>query len=137
MRGISEAISVILLIAVIATASFFAMNLASKRTETQEISVSEAIKKRGEQAQELVSIISKKKTSSSIIVELVNYGRDVIKINKVFVDASQTTYTLTDKRGNNLGDTIPIREIAELQTSRTGSAVQIVTSTGNLFEIVP
>jgi hypothetical protein len=134
-RVIGEVIAATLLIAVIATASFLALNGASKKTIESQHSIANALELKGSQIQELLSIISKKSVGNTITVELLNYGLKDIIITTVLVDGERTSYTLVDSSGANLTDKIIRNKILILQVQKSGQTVQIITDTKNILKI--
>ncbi|MFY9301236.1 MAG: hypothetical protein WAO91_08615 [Candidatus Nitrosotenuis sp.] len=133
-RGISEIVASILLIAVIATASFLAVTVSSKQIMESKTTVSEALHEKGVQIQELVSVITSKADSKKISLELLNYGMKEIIVDDVFVDGKKSAFVLKEN-GMALSDTIPKKKIVVLETNTTGNSVQLVTGTGNLIGI--
>ena len=134
-RAISEVIAVILLIAVIATASFLALNGASKKTIEKQHSVADTLEFKGSQIQELLSIISKKSVGNTTTVELLNYGLKDITITEVLVDGIDSLYTLVDSSGTNQANKIIRKEIFILQIPKSGQTIQIITNTKNILRI--
>ncbi|MBI5146739.1 MAG: hypothetical protein HZA84_05915 [Thaumarchaeota archaeon] len=134
-RAISEVIAATLLIAVVATASFLALNGASKKTIETQHSVADALELRGNQIQELLSIISKKSVGNTITIELLNYGLKDIIITAVLVDGTSTSYTLVDSSGANQIDKIIRNKILTLQVQKSGQTIQIITDTKNMLKI--
>lgn len=134
-RAISEVIAATFLIAVVATASFLALNGASKKILDAQHSVEDALELKGRQIQELLSIISKKSVRDMITVELVNYGLKDIVIAEILVDGVDAPYTLVDSNGVNLTDKIIRNKILTLQVQQNGKTIQIITDTKNLLQI--
>lgn len=134
-RAISEVVAATLLIAVIATASFLALNGASKKTIENQNSVADALEFKGSQIQELLSIISKKSAVNAITVELLNYGLKDIIVIAVLVDGTSSSYTLVDSDGTNQSDKIIRNKILTLQIPKSGQSVQIITNTKNILKI--
>jgi hypothetical protein len=134
-RAISEVMATILLIGVVATASFLALNGASKKTIEAQHSVADALELKGRQIQELLSVISKKSTGNTITIEFLNYGLKDIIITDVLVDGIGASYTLVDSSGANLADKIIRNKILTLQVQKRGQTVQIITDTKNIFKI--
>lgn len=134
-RAIGEVIATILLIAVVATASFLALNGASKKITESQYSVADALELKGMQIQELLSIISKKSVGNTITVELLNYGLKDIIITEVLVDGDRAPYALVDSSGSNLDGKIIRSKILELQIQKGGQTVQIITDTKNILKI--
>lgn len=135
-RTISEVIAATFLIAVVATTSFLALNGASKKIIETQHSVADALELRGNQIQELLSIISKKSVGNTITVELLNYGLKDIVITEVLVDGTSTSYTLVDSSGANQADKIIRNKILTLQVQKSGQTVQIITDTKNMLKII-
>lgn len=134
-RTIGEVIAATLLIAVVATASFLALNGASKKITESQYSVADALELKRMQIQELLSIISKKSVGNTITVELLNYGLKDIVIAEVLVDGDRAPYALVDSSGANLDGKIIRSKILELQIQKGGQTVQIITDTKNILKI--
>lgn len=134
-RGISEAVSVVLLLAVIATASYFALNGSTKKTTESERSVAETIALKGTQAQELLAVISKN-TTDEIAFEILNYGPKEIVVEMALVDGTPSSFIILDSAGNVFSNnTIPQKEIMRLEMSGAGQSVQIVTGSKNVLSL--
>ena len=134
-RAISEVIAAIFLIGVVATASFLAIHGASKKTIDAQHSVADALRLKGGQIQELLSVISKKSTGNAITVELLNYGLKDIIITEVLVDGASASYTLVDSSGADLAGKMIRNKILTLQIQKNGQTVQIITDTKNMLKI--
>ncbi len=134
-RAISEVIAATFLIAVVAAASFLALNGASKKILDAQHSVEDALELKGSQVQESLSIISKKSVRDMITVELVNYGLKDIVIAEILVDGVDAPYALVDSNGVNLTDKIIRNKILTLQVKQSGKTIQIITDTKNLLQI--
>jgi len=92
----------VLLLAVIATASFFALSNFAKNTEDNSMSVSDALERKGEQALELVSVISKDVLQNKITLELLNYGTRNIRIVDVLVDGKAAQFLVIGYDGSEI-----------------------------------
>jgi flagellin-like protein len=134
-RAISEVIAVILLIAVIATASFLALNGASKKTIEKQHSVDDMLEFKSSQIQEMLSIISKKSIGNITTVELLNYGLKDITVTEVLVDGIGSSYILVDSSGTNQANKIIRKEILTLQIPKSSQTIQIITNTKNILRI--
>jgi flagellin-like protein len=135
-RGISEVVSVVLLLAVIATASYFALSGSSKRTIENERTVSDAIEIKGTQIQELLSVITVNTTLQNTTLEILNYGTKNIIIDKIFLDGIPLPFTLSDSSGSVLlNHTMSPKDIMTLQVSGVGQSVQIVTESKNIISL--
>ena len=134
-RAVSEVVSSIVLIAVIAAASFLATGTSTKQTIGNERTVSEALQQKGMQIQELVSVIDCKTNPDKIILEMVNYGVKTITIDRVLVDGAESGFAIKHKGLTLQNNTIPKKAIFVLETNMTGGSVQLITGTGNLINI--
>jgi hypothetical protein len=134
-RAISEVIAATLLIAVIASTSFLALNSTSKKIIENQNSVADTLEIKGGQIQELLSIISKKSVGNTITAELLNYGLKDITITAVLVDGTNSAYTLVDSNGADQSNKIIRKEILTLQIPKSGQTVQIITNTKNILKI--
>jgi hypothetical protein len=134
-RGISEAVTAVLLLAVIATVSYFALGGSIKRTIDNERTITDAISLKGFQVQELISIISTKITDTTTL-ELINYGPNDIIIDKVFLDGNSLPFTVSDSNGDVfLNNTISPKEIMVLQVDGVGNSIQLITDSKNMISI--
>jgi len=125
-----------MLLAVIATVSYFALSGASKKTIDAERTVTDVIELKGSQVQELLSVISKNASPGSITLELLNYGKKDITIERVFVDGSPFAFTVSDSDGNVYSNnTITPKKITELYVGAAGQSIQIVTSSKNIINL--
>lgn len=135
-RGVSEVIATILLMAVIATVSFLALNNSSKQTMENEKTVTEALYEKSTQIQELLSVIGHKTNSGKIQLELFNYGLKEIILDGVFVDGKEASFVLSDGSGVVfVNNTFAQKKIMMLETNMTGRSVQLLTNTKNLIDI--
>jgi hypothetical protein len=134
-RGISEAVSAILLLAVIATASYFALNGTTKRTIDEERTISDAIELKGSQIRELLSVISTNISASSISMEILNYGTSDIIVEQVFIDGTPQPFTIFDSDGNILNHTVSPRKIITLHINSAGQSIQILTGSKNIITL--
>ncbi len=97
---------------------------------------SEAIDKSTKKVAELVSLISiHPNNSDGITLDLLNYGKRVITIEKVMIDGVESTYSIyKSSDGSPLGNTLPVRELVTVQVPKSGKTIQILTDSGNLFD---
>jgi hypothetical protein len=136
-RAISEAVSAVLLLAVIATASYFALSSSTKTTLEDERTITETIRLKGSQVQELLSVISTNSLPDNVTVEILNYGTREIVIERVFADGVSLPFTVSDSDGNVFANnTVPPRKIIMLQLSGVGNSIQILTGSKNLIRLV-
>lgn len=125
-----------MLLAVIATVSYFALSGSSKKTIDAERTVADVIEVKGSQVQELLAVISKNASPNSITLELLNYGKRDIIVERVFVDGNLFDFAVSDSDGNIFpNNTIPPRKITGLYVGAAGQSVQIVTSSKNVINI--
>lgn len=135
-RGVGEVVAVVLLMAVIATASVLALGAASRQTLDAERTVADAIHDKGSQIQELLSVLQQDTQSDKIRLEIFNYGLRDIVLEAVLVDGKKTDYLLHDGNGQAFANnTVPQRKIMVLETNGVGDSVQLITSTKNLIDI--
>jgi len=134
-RAVSEIVAVTIMLAVIATSSFLALNNTSEKIIENQHSVHDMLELSGSQIQETVSIISKKSESNAIAVELLNYGSKNITVAQVMVDGINAPYTLVDSGGTYQDNKIIRNKILLLQIPKGGQTVQIITSTKNMLKI--
>ncbi len=134
-RGISEVVASILLVAVVAVASFLAVNTSTKQIAENEKTVEETLSEKGMQIQELLSVISSREVPSKIIIEMINYGIKDIVLDSVHVDGRKSAFILKNGDVIITNKIIPKKEILILETNTTGSSVQLITDTGNIINI--
>lgn len=134
-RAVSEIVAATIMLAVIATSSFLALNNMSKKIIENQHSVRDMLELRGSQIQETISIISKKSEDEAIAVELLNYGSRDIVITQVMVDGVSSPYTLADSGGAYQDNKVIRNKILLLQIPKGGQTVQIITSTKNMLKI--
>ncbi|MEM4391326.1 MAG: hypothetical protein QXG67_00875 [Candidatus Nitrosotenuis sp.] len=135
-RGVSEAVAAVLLLVVIATASFFALSNSTKNIEDNSVSVSDALERKGEQALELVSVISRDVSPNKTTLELLNYGTRNIRIADVLVDGKAAQFLVIGYDGSEVASkTLEPSRMTLLQVSGSGQEVQLLTSSGNLIRI--
>jgi hypothetical protein len=135
-RGVSEAVAAVLLLVVIATASFFALSNSVKNTEDNSMSVSDALERKGEQALELVSVISKDVSQNKMTLELLNYGTRNIRIADVLVDGKAAQFLMIGYDGSEIASkTLEPSRMTLLEVAGSGQEIQLLTSSGNLIRI--
>lgn len=133
-RGISEAVSAIVLLAVVAAVSFYTMNNSTTKTIDHGLSVSDAMAQKGIRSQELLSIIAKHIMEDKMILELINYGTKEFLVDKVFVDGNESAFIILNSNGVNLENkTLVPRQILSLHVTGYGQTLQILTGSGNVF----
>jgi hypothetical protein len=126
----------VLLLAVIAAASFFALSNSAKNTEENSMSVSDALERKGEQALELISVISKDVTQNKMTLELLNYGTRNIRIADVLVDGKAAQFFVIGYDGSEVASkTLEPSRMTLLQVSGSGQEIQLLTGSGNLIRI--
>ena len=133
-KAIGEVIAVALLLVVTAAVMTIIISHANDQIFSERQTASEAIEKSRKRVQELVSLIGISTNSGSMAVDLLNYGKQAVTIEKVMVDGVASTYSIYKSDGTVLGNVLPVKEPVTLQTSNTGKTVQILTTSGNLFD---
>lgn len=135
-RAIGEVVAAALLLVVVATATTLALSGSSEQTFEGQQTVSQAIDNSRMQIQEMLSVISTDASAGTIKLEVLNYGKEEIKIDKMMIDAVETgSFTISKYDGTSF-TSIPIKEIVTIETTGTGSTLQLVTTSGNLFEFI-
>ena len=135
-RGTSEVVAAMLMLTVIATASFLAVSSSSKQTLENEKTIAEALHEKNTQIQELVGVISQKVHPNKIILEIINYGLKEITIQKVLIDGNESTFIIKNDHGTLFtNNTIPKKTILVLEANMVGKSIQLITTTGNLINI--
>jgi hypothetical protein len=133
-RGISEAVSAIVLLAVVAVVSFYALSNSAKSTTDHGLSISDAMEQKGMRTRELLTIISKNIMEDQTILELINYGTKEFLLDKVFVDGNESTFMILNSDGITLENkTLVPRQILSLHVFGSGQTLQILTGSGNVF----
>jgi hypothetical protein len=133
-KAVSEVIAVALLLVVTAAVMTIIISYSKEQIFSERQTASEAIEKSQKRVQELVSLIGISTNSGSMEVDLLNYGKETITIEKVMVDGMASTYTIYKSDGTSLGTILPVKEPVTIQIPKTGKTVQILTTAGNLFD---
>lgn len=128
--------SAVLLLAVVAAVSYLALSGSTQRTVDTQRSVADLIEQKGSQVQELLSVISRDTSANKVTLEIMNYGIKSIIIDKVFLDGTQSPFSLLDSDGSVFfNQTVPPKQIMMLQLSGHGQSIQIVTSSKNVISL--
>lgn len=126
-----------LLLVVIAAASFFALSNSAKNMEDSSMSVSDALERKGAQALELVSVISKDVLQNKITLELLNYGTRNIRIEDVLVDGKVAQFLMIGHDGSQIASkTLEPGRITLVQVAGSGQEIQLLTGSGGLLRIL-
>lgn len=133
-KAIGEVIAVALLLVVTAAVMTVVISYSNDQIFSERQTASEAIEKSRKRVQELVSLISISANSGGMSVELLNYGKETITVEKVMVDGTPTTFSIQKYDGTMVGNTLPVKELVTIQMPMTGKTVQILTTAGNLFD---
>lgn len=133
-KAVGEVIAVALLLVVTAAVMTIVISHANEQIFSERQTASEAIAKSQKRVQELVSLIGIYTNSDGVAVDLLNYGRQTITVEKVMVDGITSAYHIYKSDGTVLGSILPVKEPVTLQASNTGKTVQILTTSGNLFD---
>lgn len=133
-KAVGEVIAVALLLVVTAAVMTIIILHANDQIFSERQTASEAIEKSRKRVQELVSLIGISTNSGSMAVDLLNYGKQAVTIEKVMVDGIASTYSIHKSDGTVLGNNLPVKEPVTLQIPKTGKTVQILTTAGNLFD---
>ncbi|MCA2003945.1 MAG: hypothetical protein LDL06_04175 [Candidatus Nitrosotenuis sp.] len=133
-KAVGEVIAVALLLVVTAAVMTIVISHANEQIFSERQTASEAIAKSQKRVQELVSLIGISTNSDGMAVDLLNYGRQTITVEKVMVDGITSAYHIYKSDGTVLGSILPVKEPVTLQASNTGKTVQILTTSGNLFD---
>jgi hypothetical protein len=133
-KAVGEVIAVALLLVVTAAVMTIIISQANDQIFSERQTASEAIEKSRKRVQELVSLIGISTNSGSMAVDLLNYGKQTVTIEKLMVDGIVSTYSIHKSDGTVLGTNLPVKEPVTVQIPKTGKTVQILTSSGNLFD---
>ncbi len=133
-KAVGEVIAVALLLVVTAAVMTVVISYSNDQIFSERQTASEAIEKSRKRVQELVSLIGISANSGSMSVELLNYGKEIITVEKVMVDGTPTPFSIQKSDGTPVGTTLPVKELVNLQMPTTGKTVQILTTAGNLFD---
>jgi hypothetical protein len=133
-KAVGEVIAVALLLVVTTAVMTIVISYSNDQIFSERQTASEAIEKSRKRVQELVSLIGISTNSGSMAVDLLNYGRQAIMIEKVMVDGIASTYSIYKSDGTLLGASLPVKEPVTIQIPKTGKTVQILTTSGNLFD---
>lgn len=133
-KAVGEVIAVALLLVVTAAVMTVIISHSNEQVFSERQTVSEAVEKSRKRVQELVSLIGISTNSGSMAVDLLNYGKQTITIEKVMVDGMASTYSIHKSDGTVLGATLPVKEPVTILIPKTGATIQILTTAGNLFD---
>lgn len=133
-RAVGEVIAVALILVVTAAVMTVVISYSNEQIFSERQTAAEAMEESKKRIQELVSLIGISAKSGTMEVELLNYGRQTITLEKVMVDGTATPYSVYKSDGTVLGTILPVKEPVTLQVPKTGKTVQILTSSGNLFD---
>lgn len=135
-RAISEAVSAVMLLGVVASVSFLALDGSVTNITDHETAAVGAMEQRGARVQELLSIISQNVLTDQVVVELINYGMYNITISSVFLDGVPSPeFVLLDSAGANAGRIIAPKQIVTLKAAGSGKTLQILTLSGNIIAL--
>jgi hypothetical protein len=133
-KAVGEVIAVALLLVVTAAVMTIVISYSNEQIFSERQTASEAMEKSRKRVAELVSLIGISADSEGMSVELLNYGKETVTIQKVMVDGIVSTFSIQRSDGTITGAILPVREIVTLQAQNTGKTVQILTTAGNLFD---
>jgi len=133
-KAIGEVIAVALLLVVTAAVMTVVISYSNDQIFSERQTATEAIEKSRKRVAELVSLIGISTNSGSMSVELLNYGKEIITVEKVMVDGIATTFSIQKSDGTIVGTTLPVKELVTIHIPKTGKTVQILTTSGNLFD---
>lgn len=133
-KAVGEVIAVALLLVVTAAVMTVVISYSNDQIFSERQTASEAIEKSRKRVAELVSLIGISTNSGSMSVELLNYGKEIITVEKVMVDGMVSTFSIQKSDGTSVGFTLPVKELVTIQIPKTGKTVQIITKSGNLFD---
>lgn len=133
-KAIGEVIAVALLLVVTAAVMTIVISYSNDQIFSERQTATEAIEKSRKRVAELVSLIGISANSESMSVELLNYGKEIITVEKVMVDGITTTFSIQKSDGTLVGTVLPVKELVTIQIPKTGKTVQILTTSGNLFD---
>lgn len=133
-KAIGEVIAVALLLVVTAAVMTVVISYSNDQIFSERQTATEAIEKSRKRVAELVSLIGIYTNSESMTVELLNYGKSEITVEKVMVDGAEASFSIFKSDGTLVGTTLPVKELVTIQIPKTGKTVQILTISGNLFD---
>jgi len=133
-KAVGEVIAVALLLVVTAAVMTVVISYSNEQIFSERQTASEAMEKSRKRVAELVSLIGISANPGGMSIELLNYGKETITVEKVMVDGIVSTFSIQRSDGTITGAVLPVRELVTLQTPNTGKTVQILTNSGNLFD---
>lgn len=133
-KAIGEVIAVALLLVVTTAVMTVVISYSNDQIFSERQTATEAIEKSRKRIAELVSLIGISANSGGMSVELLNYGKEIITVEKVMVDGIATTFSIQKYDGTLVGTVLPVKELVTIQIPKTGKTVQILTTSGNLFD---
>jgi len=146
-RGISEILSVVILIMAVVASMTIYVSLSRERIFVNMISVGEALKNSENKATELLTKILVTKTGKNSTAYIINYGFKNVTIAKVFVDSNKTaqafdTFLLSDANFTKpLGKVLPAlstNSTVKLFVNQTfADRIIMITESGRVYELTP
>jgi len=144
-RGISEIISVVILIMAVVASTAIYVSLSRERIFVNMVSVGEALKSSEDKATELLAKILVTKTAKNSTAYIINYGFKNVTIAKVLVDGNKTAQKFDTFLLSDLNFTKPLGKI--LPALSTNSTVKLfvnqtftdriimITENGRVYEL--
>jgi len=146
-RGISEILSVVILIMVVVASMAIYISLSRERIFANTVSVGEALKNSEDKATELLTKILVTKTAKNSTAYIINYGFNNVTIAKVLVDGNRTaqkfdTFLLSDANFKKpLGKILPAlstNSTVKLFVNQTfADRMIMITENGRVYELKP
>ncbi|MGI0088581.1 MAG: hypothetical protein ACREBI_11585 [Nitrosotalea sp.] len=132
-RAISEIYSAALMFAVTLAIAGLVIAASTNQFGKQQQSASQMLTSSQNKMSESVSFIAGRNTSAGSEVEVVNYGMTNLQVDSILVDGTKTSYTISYINGTRT-QSLPVREPIVIDTDRSGTKMQLVTSNGSIFE---
>ena len=144
-RGISEILSVVILIMVVVASMAIYVSLSRERIFVNMVSVGEALKSSEDKATELLAKVLVTKTAKNSTAYIINYGFKNVTIAKVLVDGNKTAQKFDTFLLSDLNFTKPLGKI--LPALSTNSTVKLfvnqtftdriimITENGRVYEL--
>lgn len=136
-RGVSEVVSAVMLLAVMATVSFYALGNSVSNTAEHKLSISNTLEQKGKQNLELLAVITESISQDQITLELINYGTREFLIDAVFVDGIVTSFTVSHSDGIDSNRVLEPRQLMILQVMGSGNTLHVLTNSKNLISLLP
>ena len=138
MKGVSELVSAVVLIAIVLSAMLLFTYLFSTSHTAQIISIRDLLMNRKNRENELLSILHTSYYNGVVNISVYDYGDSIIHVSKIFVGNREVSYKIYDGYNDALVDAIYPRRPYVISISMSISSettVVILTESGNIYSV--